>query len=279
MKKMYSLDNKLKMYSTLALGVLGASTAGAQVVYHDVNPDVTVTGVSGTASRDSLQLDINNDGTDDFQLQVRVYGTTPTNTQVNMNAYNVGSETLASLVNYTSLGYALDVPAGTAIGSSSAWNNNIQAVLASLYGTTQYGSLGDNADHYLGIKFEDGSANVYYGWVRIGGVDANGTHVTIKDWAYQSTAATPINAGQGAGINNAVTIESNIYVFNKIVNVNLKNESTGSIKVYNAMGELVTNQTINDTKNRIDMQSQSAGVYMIVVETNNGSVAKKVNIL
>lgn len=279
MKKVYSLDNKLKMYSTLALGVLGASTAGAQVVYHDVNPDVTVSGVSGTASRDSLQIDINSDGTDDFQLQVRVYGTTPTNTQANMNAYNSGSQTLASLVAYTSLGYALDVPAGTAIGASSAWNTNIQAVLASLYGTTQYGTLGDNADHYLGIKFEDGSANVYYGWIRIGGVDANGTHVTIKDWAYQSTAGADINAGQGAGINNQASIESNIFAFNKMVSVNLKNETNGSIKVYNAMGELVTNQTIDGLKNRIDMQSHATGVYMIVVETPQGSITKKVNIL
>ena len=184
MKKNNSFDNKLKLYSTLAMGVMGAGALNAQVVYHDVNPDVTLTGVSGTASRDSLQMDIDANGTEDFQLQVRIYGTTPTNSQANLNSYAAGATTLASLVSYTSLGYALDIPTGTAIGASSAWNTTTQAVFASLYGTTNYGSLGDGADHFLGIKFTDATAGVHYGWVRITGVNANGTTVTIKDWAY-----------------------------------------------------------------------------------------------
>jgi hypothetical protein len=280
MKKMYSLDSKLKLYSTLALGVLGATTAKAQVVYHDVNPDVTLTGVSGTASRDSLQMDINADGTDDFQMQVRVYGTTPTNTQANLNTYATGAETLASLVSYTSLGYALDVPSGTAINASSAWNGNVQAVLASLYGTTNYGTLGDAADHFLGIQFQDGSANVYYGWVRIGGVDANGTTVTIKDWAYQSTAATSINAGEmpGAGIStNLDQVTSKIFAFNHKIVANFSEPVTGTIKVYNTLGELVLSSNVEGLRKEISAENLS-GIFMVQVESAGKTITQKISL-
>ena len=280
MKKMYSLDSKLKLYSTLALGVLGATTAKAQVVYHDVDPDVTLTGVSGTASRDSLQMDINNDGTDDFQLQVRVYGTTPTNIQANLNPYATGAEALASLVSYTSFGYALDIPSGTAISASSAWNNNVQAILASLYGSTNYGSLGDGADHFVGIKFQDGSANVYYGWVRVGGIDVNGSTVTLKDWAYQSTAATSINAGEmpGSGIStNLDQVTSKIFAFNHKIVANFSEPVTGTIKVYNTLGELVLSSNVEGLRKEISAENLS-GIFMVQVESAGKTFTQKISL-
>ncbi len=281
MKKVYSLDNKLKLYSTLALGVMSAGALNAQIVYHDVNPDVTVDGVSGTASRDSLQIDINADGVDDFQLQVRIYGTTPVNSQANMNAYAVGAETLASLVSYTSLGYAMSIPAGTLIGSASAWNANIQAVMASLFGTTNYGTIGDGADHYLGIKFNDNASALHYGWIRVGGINTNGTTVTIKDWAYQTIADSAIAAGDmgpGAGVTTEPAVESNIFSFNQKVFVNFTAPIQGTVKIYSALGELVYTDRIEGIRKEISVADLSSGIYMIQVETAGQNFTKKVKL-
>lgn len=261
----------------MALCFTGAGIAKGQVVYTDLNPDVTITTVP-----DSVAIDFNNDAVNDYVIKRFNWGGNTANPAVIMPPAmnNAIMGTMGAVLPYVSA-----LTAGTTIdGAATTWivydGSDTQVLkfgLASTYSGGTYGNFNDGVDHFIGCKFMIGS-NTHYGWVRVQCV-SGGSSATIKDYAYQSTPATAITAGQGAGINNTATIESNIYAFNKMVNVNLKNETTGSIKIYNAMGELVTNQAIDGTNNRIDMQSHANGVYMIVVETSNGSITKKVNIL
>ena len=279
MKKINSLDNKLKLYSTLAMGVMGAGALNAQVVYHDVVPDTTLNGVSGTASSDTMMVNMDADALIDFQFQIRIYGTTPTNTQANLYILQTGNGILANLVSYTNLGYATDIPLGTAIGASSAWNTASQAVLASLFGTTHYGHLGDGAEHYMGVKFTDAAAAIHYGWIRVSGVNADGTHVTIKDWAYNSTADASINAGQTtSGVNEVSNINYNVYSNNKNVYINFTTEVNGNVNVYNSLGELVYTDKMAGSKNIINLSNLNTGIYMIRIESDKGSFIKKVKI-
>lgn len=279
MEKKYALDSKLKLYSTLALGVLAAGAANAQVNYTDVDPDFTMTGVSGTAERDSLEIDFDGDGVNDIQLQLRVYGTTPTNTQVNLNGLTSGANVLMSLVNYTYLGYALDIPSGNLIGAASPWEAVSQAVLASNFGGTTYGNLGDGLDHFVGFRFTDATSATHYGWMRVTAIDVNGTSVTLKDYAWEATADTAIAAGGGAsGINNLSAVQSNIFAFNHKVVLNFNTAIDGTVRIYNALGELVLSEKIMGMRNEIAADALNNGIYMIQVETSNGNFTKKVKI-
>jgi hypothetical protein len=60
--KNLSLRKKLTGYSAIAATVLSIQNSEAQIVYHDLNPDVNV------LDEDTFYLDLDNDGVNDFQF-------------------------------------------------------------------------------------------------------------------------------------------------------------------------------------------------------------------
>ncbi len=64
MKKITS--KKMLNYGAMSAALLGAANAAGQVVYTDVDPDETIT----TATAGGFNIDLNADGTFDFNPQV-----------------------------------------------------------------------------------------------------------------------------------------------------------------------------------------------------------------
>lgn len=201
MKK--QLLERLKKYALSASALAGASaTANAQIVYTDINPDDTVTG-----NGSFFALDLNNDNTPDFSIQVVSY----------QSSYSGYGYQVAGIVGYglnsgnslmgsntgSSYGYPYALSNGAQInGAASFASSGILAFsLTYNYGTIQFSNSGGNwigaSNKYLGLRINL-AGNTHYGWARLT-VLANNSFI-IHDYAIQMLPNTPIAAGDTVNV-------------------------------------------------------------------------------
>lgn len=281
MKKSTHFDSKLKVYASLAMGAAGIGLVNGQIVYTDINPDVTITTVG-----DSLSIDFDADGAYDYTIRRFDWGGVATNTAVIGRGDVVGNGamgTMGAIVPYLSA-LTLNDP----IGSTATWQvqdgdpfdltstqQNKQS-FASTYSGGFYGNFGDNAEHYVGIMFQPGGGtNLHYGWIRVSDIPAEGNTITIKDYAYNTVADQEILAGQmtvGVAEN-----EMNVGIFAADRKLNVNTNVNGTLNVLNAVGQNVVSQQITENT-VIDMNGFSAGIYTVQFESNGKFVTKKVSL-
>ncbi len=289
MNKNSTLDSKIKKYTALAGGITAiAGIANAQVVYTDINPDHLVTGNGG-----SYNLDVDGDGTVDFGLITAVSSTSFTyysgalNISVNYNAAAIYPLNGSVMTNGSSV---YDVPVGSAIGSSGSFNSSGTnslgyGIVYSVTGATSYSGTYANGNFignegFVGLKFDIGG-NTHYGWVRVE-VTADGSTLSVKDYAYESTANTAILSGNGA--NGPVGLETTvnnveIQNFNDKIKIKLSNELTNSIaSITSITGQEVLSKSINNSVDFIELNDLSSGIYIVSVNTDQGNFNKKIYI-
>jgi hypothetical protein len=167
-------------YSLAAGAAAGAvaSDAKAAVIYSGLQ-NINI----GQYTSPSLDLDL--DSQNDIKLENYILG--GVNYQ-GASALFAGGKVVG--FNSGGIGYVKALTAGNLIDSATAGPN--------FFGSMAYGNVNPNAkfknapDAYVGLGFPSGS-NYYYGWVRVGVNNANGTFV-VKDWAYDNSGAG-IHAG------------------------------------------------------------------------------------
>jgi len=273
MKKTSTLQNKIKAYSTIALSVVGVGALQSQIVYHDVIPDKVLTGHPET-----FNIDMDGNSVNDFQAQTILAAP---GYQANLlNQIPANNAIAGSTILYTSFGYVQAFALNNPIGPSATWKTQNRMVLASSWYGAFYGNFGDNQPHYAGVRFKIGS-NTHYGWIRFTGIPQTGMTMTIQDWAYNSVANTPINAGvTGVGINELPNNEAvKLYCYNKMLNINnLNNKEKGNIKISNLMGQELRNIAINDSKMVIDLNNLPLGIYLVTIQNGNNNFTRKINV-
>jgi len=206
--------DKLKGYSALAGAfLLTGLSAEAAVVYTDVDPDETY-----NTDGDLYELDVNNDGTPDFSLYVvdftypGIFSTTASGATYGGLFRDVfmipasGNSVAGSYGGTFAYPYALN--SGDLIGPALSFQDvTFQSMVYYLAvldfpepgSTLPFLSSGNWIgvnDKYLGLKFQiDG--DTHYGWARL---DCGADHhsFTIKDYAYETIADEPIEAGEVA---------------------------------------------------------------------------------
>ena len=198
MQDIFVLKKKLAGYSAIAASFIAFASekAEAQIVYHDIDPDILLSGPSSGAS-----LDLNNDGVSDFGFSFESsYDQCPyENAEVSglNGAFFLGSQ----------FG-ALGLDAGSLVSSNQmSWKNHgrLENLLCAA-GTYSYSYcecdwFGNfEGEKFLGIKFTD-SIGLHYGWIRISTV---GT--LIEDYAYQLQPDSSIFAGQFDGCDTVQAI-------------------------------------------------------------------------
>jgi len=179
---------KKLVLSAMLSGLVGSSFAG--IVYTDLNPDEIVG--ESTAVFDP-QFNASESIYDDIGIQPNMlaigwndldngYFAYPSNNDVEIVGTDLGGGSWE----------VSGLTSGTAIGPGSSFNpdNSFIIVSASFFGASNFPT---GTDAFIGFKLPVGS-NTHYGWIR---VNINGNDMTIKDWAYEDTPNTPINAGDG----------------------------------------------------------------------------------
>jgi len=296
-KSTFSVDNRLKSYSALAgTFVLAAASADAQVVYTDVNPDQTF----GTPG-DIYSLDLNNDFTTDFAIMVGSASGTYYGGAINYVIDAVGIVTTSSNEVVGSYGsnanYAnalnmcdpiddnqnfISAPVSTSANVYGAAMGGVVQVTG-IYSTTfGLGEFLGTTDKFLGLKLITGG-NTHYGWARVD-VGLDGKSFTIKDYAYEMTPQTVIEAGDvGQGCTPSAIADISLdrvqtYFYNGslIVNVGDQVASTGTVTIVNTSGQDVAELTAQPGQNRYEIDGLASGVYMVRTVFAEGEAIKKI---
>ena len=134
-------------------------------------------------------------------------------------------------------------------------------------------------DKYLALKLIVGT-NAYYGWARFDVVATSSTF-TIKDYAYESTPNTCIQAGQSIlainenSSNNRFSIFPNPFISTTTIEttINLKN---ASLTLYNAYGQSLK-QINNISGNTIALSRDHlpSGLYFMRLTEENKIIAEE----
>lgn len=274
MKKEFTFSKKLAAYSVIAAA--GITAVNGQVVYTDVNPDVTFNPM------DSVSLDIDGNATPDYYIKFHTFSTA-TNDQLFMAPLVNGNQQMGSSgwASWNWYGSALNL--NDPINSSGAWvcpggiDSRSRVFFASTYGGSTYGNFADGTDHYMGIQF-DIAGSTHYGWVRVN-VASDVSNIVLKDFAYESTAQGSILAGATVtNIEQDVINSANIFAYEKQVTIELSEQVEGSVRIYNAIGQEVYSDNISDVNMIIDMPTAQAGIYTVVIESNSFVTQKKINL-
>lgn len=273
-KNSTKLNKRLKSYSALAGTLVVGTVAEAQVVYVDVNPDANIT--TGNA----YPLDLNNDATVDFNLQVNAGTYTYGTTQIFYD-YAIIAPVAGNAVDTASAGGPTNHAVNDPISSALLWDATSAYQLLGLsfdppFNPYNSGNFLGTGDGYVGLRFMIG-ANTHYGWVRVN-VAADALSMLIKDYGYNGTANTQILAGA-----NPVSVTENtmntvqIFANNNGINVNMNNATVeGTILVSDVLGNEVANVAVSASSQVIAMDNATAGIYFVTVYQNGNKITKKV---
>ncbi len=169
--------------------------SSAQIVYTDLEPDVTLTATTDDLSV-RYDMDLDGDGTFDFYFK----------------HFHPFDDFQAAEV-YTSIGRSAEIlidPDGTPVLLNSG--DDISDARMTWYNTaTQissealflYGDWPGVDDAYLGLRFRKAAA-WHYAWIRVA-IPADTSSISIKDFAFQNQAGTMIRAGSGRTTDVATT--------------------------------------------------------------------------
>lgn len=296
MEKSNNLNLKIKRYAALATGVTAAAGASAQVTYTDINPDVVLT-PSGTAQ---YLLNLDGDAVTDMGFAVAsgsvtgiyTYGTMQIPYTVSYDAGVALFGTAAPATNgwmaASSNAEPSNIPNGNAIGAAGnfyqaqGFIGNVQSTYLGAPVNGQYGPYSDGyflgTEGYVGIRF-DISGSTHYGWARVE-MAANGTSMTIKDYAYDATPNTAIAAGDMGSVGvDEVNFENAIqFISNQNNQVTVKMNTTitnGMINVISIDGKNVASINVNSQTELVDLSNLSSGIYMVNLTSNEGTITKK----
>lgn len=192
-----SVVSRLKAYSLSASSIAAGLGANAQILYTDVNPDITI-----DMNNSIFELDLDNNNVPDFELQALSFYYVSGSFLSAAEAVNVSplsSNGIAVEGGYYT-NYPYDMSAGAPIGPALFFNSFYTNLLNGFflysgpYGY-YYSPLGNwptNLDRYLGLRVNI-SGQQHYGWARIEVLGPS--TMVLKDYAIQLSPNTPLNAG------------------------------------------------------------------------------------
>lgn len=230
-----------------------------QIIYTDIIPDATPNA--------TYSLDLNNDLIIDFIIHYGAINKILCAPQYN-NAYS------GSFLGGIHLPWAL------------TQTNDICDTLLTWYDSTNPGTMAwdtnighwvGNTNKYLALKLVVGT-NTYYGWARLD-ITANSTSFTIKDYAYESTPNTCIQAGQTPlGIKentnkNIFSIFPNPFNSKTTILTNSK-LNNANIKICNIYGQIIK-QVDNIFGHTISLSRDNltSGIYFIKLTSEKKIIA------
>ncbi len=224
---------RLSAYSCSAIALIAGQSLNGQVIYHDIDPDVTLEAFGDGSGGGWLSLDIDGDGSTDIRTGVNDFFDSYTSggsffigSSVHGDIWNVNPNfevigtSINSIVVWSMPYRSWDGPAsildsGFEIGPDADWIHDHDALLyVSHYNpewwhpyTQRYGEWGGpmNTHKYIGFRKVTGG-DYQYGWIRLSteftpktdGVFGSSYYkVMVHDYAFNVTMNDPLFAGEG----------------------------------------------------------------------------------
>ncbi len=274
MDKKQLLEKRLATYVAMAAAVVAAGDAHGQVVYTDIDPDVSL------GADETYDLDLNDDGIVDFVIGNR------TASEFQKAEIYVSSAAANAIVGYTgSLGYYYPsaLEAGTNIGDGGNWIvPHPYATMLIAYTTGgNFGQFNGVEDKYIGLQFAvDG--NTHFGYVRLD-VAVGASTVTIKDYAFNATVDADIEAGATVSEPTSLDVAQGmftpyVYAHEKRIRVQLPdNYSNADVSIMNITGKVIHREVVGE-RTELDMHHLPSGVYFVRVQAGAVRYTTKISL-
>jgi hypothetical protein len=291
-------NQQLKMfYAFIMASMIYAVSAGAQIVYTDVNPDIVRGCTFNGGCDDAYSLDLNKDSIVDFVLAPRAI-----QFSCGCNLDLVFAATDSAVIISTDQSWMADygggLPFNTLIDSSLGWKNglyNMTLLRGKCEPSCGFPHPGTSASFsaatghwtnvngkYLALKIQAGT-DFYYGWIKLG-VTIDNYLVTIKimEYAYNSTPNQPILAGQTmttGTIENSFASSINLYPNpaddHLTIDFGSINKKVG-VNITDMTGKIMYSTTASETeKIEVDTKDFAAGIYVVQIQTADVMGTKK----
>jgi len=276
-----------KLYAFIVTAMMFSASANAQIVYTDVIPDNEL-GCMGVGScSDSVNVDLNNDGSMDFILIFnRIYlGTCP---PVGFLIYknNAGVSTIGANSFY---GIISSNPSafnyGDTIDSNIIWSKGSDTLGNYSHPTcnSSYNNAGNwlstTTDQYLPVKISIANNN-YFGWIRMQMImhtyqQGPGSTVgfVLRDYAYNSTPNQFILAGDTGTTGIIETIASSINLFpnpatDKLTIALGSNNRKVVVTIADITGKIIYSTTATETqKLEVNTKDFASGIYVAQIQS------------
>tara|TARA_R110002124_G_scaffold87407_1_gene225107 strand:- start:142008 stop:142841 length:834 start_codon:yes stop_codon:yes gene_type:complete len=273
MKKITSkkIGKKLASYGALSAAILGVADASGQIIYTDVDPDEVLTGTR-------FLLDLNGDSTVDYEISNDgvFSGVTPGTTA---RVYTSNSSSILGMNAGGNYNYPFALNEGDPISSGgTTWitNSNYQTLnwMGCAYTNSQW--CDGQVDKYLGLRITVGS-DMHYGWVRLD-IPADASSITVKDYAFNSVAGEPIDAGDQGVI---VGLEDQIFEgFTQFVDANKNLQLSAAttmerIVLHNILGQQVITKDLNSQNETVSLAALKSNIYIATVTIDGRSKSFK----
>lgn len=230
----------------------------AEIIYTDI-PDETL------AATGNIDINFDNTGVAEFTFE-NLWGELPIEVVINFSPATVHHFVTISTAKWDKI---KGLPISTPINNSSGWYDAGDAYITAEFPTT--------GDSYIGAQFKL-NGNTHFGWIR---VNWDGTDFIVKDYAYENTPDTSINAGDKTNSGNNTDVKSNsdikIQVYPNPIKDVISITSSSSVhfeaaKIISIEGQLIKNL---NPSNRIDVSFLKAGTYILSLTDKNGTVFTK----
>ncbi len=247
----------------------------AEIHYTDVIPDSTVNAPIISDSILYYLLDLNNDGIDDFKINIRYWYTFQSPTCCDNYAIWIESENSDNMIaaDESTLGVCTQPLYSNDIIDNSLYWDNSSTINVWVEGLS--GCSWPSGDTFLGLELIVNN-DTLYGWYRI---EATLTSFTIKDYAYNDVPDEQILAGQTSTNIDTNSLNDNISIYsnngNLFIDITDIANPSGTVTISNNIGQEINNSVINGTHNIIELNNIPTGIYIVHIEIQQGTLTKK----
>lgn len=265
--------------------ITGLSQIGAQVSYHDFDPDEEI---HATYAGESINIDFDGDQNPEINIYGTKHDTTFSGFPVTLTGFAMttfGNTEIAggtALIGTETVLEADTLLAGNTIdGALSYVNSSTPSIFpgvglsADASGFADAGKYSGAGFKYVGVQFEI-SGSTHYGWVRL---SVNATHDTciVDAYGYEATAATAIDAGDmGAGTVGVSEFASEAAVIVQEGVFRLSNLSGSNVTIYNILGEVEMSSRVTSENVQLNASRLTSGVYLIACTKGTQVITFKV---
>jgi len=260
------------IYSTiLVISLLVSLNSNGQIVYTDISPDATTT-ISGSSTLTSLvSIDFNGDNTEEYNFRWDHFGGPDWFLHMTFNGTNEMAGSGSSEF------YITPLANGTTIANSLTYGNDFPEPFIGSGNNSNFMGLNDR---YVGCKFILGGIT-HYGWVRVN-LD-NNLNFIVKDYAYETTPDTAIDAGDIGATTSVEDVDFNQYFksypnpVSSYLYLEIKKQiAINSVKIYNTIGQSFNpNYQFLSSKFVVNLEDLNSGVYLLQVQTENNTILTK----
>lgn len=268
--------NAKSIFIILNMVIFNISMSLSQIIYHDVSPDHTI------HINTTKEIDLNNDGINDFKLSVteHIERSTSPITHVTRTCIieGIGEQSVIATNNGPQVFSQGDnIEFLTWSNSSNLlhqyleyFEGNMEPVVEDLFGNF----TGTNSSgRFLGLKFLFEGAT-HYAYL---GINVYSDAIVIRDYAYNRYKGEAIQAGKIiTSLSNNLSSHTNIKVINNSVIIDFDHNFSGSVDIINMQGCLVKSLLVQGKKSEVAIDYFPTGLYQVVVSGNEGNVVKKV---